>query len=485
MKTFDDCSLTRRDFLKVAGAAAATVGAAGTLGAGLAACGTDNTVTTATTAGATTTTGAVTTSTAAAPETTTTAAVTTTAGAEAGREVKVGIVAPITGTLAAFGGSTHWAIDRWNEALAGGVVAGDGKNHPVKVVLMDTQSDSNRAGQVTGDLITNEKVDVVFSYGSPDTVLPSADQCEAAGVPSLSAFLPWQAFVFNRNGAPDKPFKWTYALALGLDQIVGGYVDMFGKIATNKKVGLLFPNNADGMAWSDEKTGAPPMMKAAGYELVMPGLYPPGAEDYTTQIAAFKKAGCEICCGALPTPDFTSFWRQSLQQGFRPKVMTAGLALGFPESAVAVGPSVVGVTSELGWSPSWTFKSSLTGQTCQELCDDYEKRTGHQWAAVLGAYALMEWYVDALKRAKDVDDKEACIAAIGSTKMEGSYGLIDFTVAPQPGTIHPTANCYEPPTAGGQWRKGAKWPYDIIQVSNKFAPGTETQDSVKPLAYES
>lgn len=482
MKSFDDGSMSRRDFLRAAGVAAATVGVAGTLGAGLVACGSDSTETAATTEAAQTTE-----TTAAAGTTTTTSAPTpsTTAGVEAGREMKVGIVAPITGVLAAFGGSTNWMIDRWNEALVDGVVAGDGKNHAIKILLMDTQSDSNRAGQVTGDLINNDKVDVVFNYGSPDTVLPSADQCEAEGVPSLSSFVPWQAFVFARGGAPDKPFKWTYALALGLDQIVGGYVDMFGKVETNKKIGLLFPNNADGMSWADEATGAPPMMKAAGYELIMPGLYPPGAEDYTTQVAAFKKAGCEICCGALPTPDFTSFWRQCLQQGYNPKVMTAGLALGFPESAVAVGPSVVGVTSELGWSPSWSFKSSLTGETCQELCDDYEKRTGHQWAPVLGAYALMEWYVDALKRAKNVDDKEACIEAIGTTKMEGSYGLIDFTVAPQPGTVRPTVNCYEPPTAGGQWRKGTKWPYDIIQVSNAFAAGTEVQDSVKPLEYAS
>jgi branched-chain amino acid transport system substrate-binding protein len=465
--------LSRREFLKMAGVAGAAVGLSAGLGGLVAACGGDeaSTTTQAATGGPVTTVAASTT--------------TVSAGVEAGREIKIGVVQPKTGFLASFSMTNEWALERFAEFTKDGLVTGDGKNHPVKVIAVDTQSDSNRAGQVTGDLILNDKVDMVLSAGSPETVNPSADVCEASGVPSLSSNVPWQGFHFGRGGTPDSSFKWTYAMALGLEQIVGGYLDMWDALTTNMKVGGLWPNNADGIAWADAATGAPPMITGAGYELTLPALYPPGSEDYTSQIADFRKAGVEIVCGATPPPDFTNFWSAAVQQGMRPKAMTIGLALLFPEVATAVGDTVIGCTSELLWHPTWPFVSSLTGETCQELADDYETRTGNQWSAALPQYARLEWAVDVLKRTVDLDNKEEMIAAVASTKMNTCWGPVDFTAPVQMGTDHPTKNVVRTLTAGGQWIKGTKHKYEIVQVSNAFAAGTTNQATVLPITYAS
>ncbi|MCE5254524.1 MAG: ABC transporter substrate-binding protein [Actinomycetia bacterium] len=476
-------NMSRRQFLKLAGVTGATIGLGAGLGGLAAACG-EETAETTTTAAQTTTTTAQTTTTAA-QTTTSGAATTTSAGPEAGREVKIGIVAPATGALAAFSSAVNWSVERVNEFAKDGLVAGDGKNHPLKLITLDTQSDSSRAAQVTGDLIQNYKVDMIISAGSPETVNPSADQCEALGMPSLSCNVPWQAFHFGRGGTPESSFKWTYAMALGLEQIVGGYIDMWATLQTNKVVGALWPNTADGQSWSNEETGAPPMLKAAGYSLVFPGLYPPGAEDYTAQISDYKKAGCEIVTGATSAPDFTNFWTQAVQRGLRPKAMTIGLALLFPESAEAVGDIVVGCTSELLWHPSWSFKSSLTGETCQQLADDYEARSGQQWSPAIPQYARLEWAIDVLKRTKNLDDKEEIIANVASTNMQTCWGPVDFTAPVQMGTDHPTPNVVRTPTAGGQWVKGTKHRFEIIPVSNKFAPGTEVVGTVQPITYPS
>ncbi len=69
---------------------------------------------------------------------------------------------------------------------------------------------------------------------------------------------------------------------------------MWDQITTNKKVGILLPNDADGVAWASDKTGLQVPLKAAGYTVVQPGLHDATAEDFTAQIAEFKKAGCEI-----------------------------------------------------------------------------------------------------------------------------------------------------------------------------------------------
>ena len=103
--------VSRREFLKIAGIAGATIGVGAGLGGLVTACGGGGTTTT-TAAPATTTTAALATTTTAAPESTT-----TTASVETGRPVKVGFVDPLTGVLAGFG-------------LAGDYCAANGKRRP-------------------------------------------------------------------------------------------------------------------------------------------------------------------------------------------------------------------------------------------------------------------------------------------------------------------------------------------------------------------
>ncbi len=118
---------------------------------------------------------------------------------------------------------------------------------------------------------------------------------------------------------------------------MSNFIAMWDQVETNKKIGFLFANDADGAAWTDMNTGLPPAVTAAGYTYVLPDLYPVGLEDFTAYISEFKKEGCEICCGTIITPDFTNFWKQSVQQGYNPKVLTIGKALLFPQTLEAIG----------------------------------------------------------------------------------------------------------------------------------------------------
>ena len=310
-------ALSRRDFLKVAGIAGATVGLGAGLGGLVAACGgTEETTTTTTAGGATTTTTAGATTTTAAASTTTVSA-----GPEKGRDLKIGVVSPQTGAFAAFAVADDWQVKHVDAALKDGIVCGDGKLHMVKIVVKDSQSDGNRAAQVGGDLINNDKADIVLVSGTADTVNPVADQAEALGTPCLANSTPWQSFYFNRGATPTTPFKWTYGHCLGLEQHTANFVAMWNQIPSNKIVGLMFSNTADGQAWTNEKTGMPPLVKAAGYTTVMPQMYNPGTEDFTTEIGQFKKAGCEIQYGVMTDPEFSNFWKQCLQQGYHPKLV--------------------------------------------------------------------------------------------------------------------------------------------------------------------
>jgi branched-chain amino acid transport system substrate-binding protein len=212
------------------------------------------------------------------------------------------------------------------------------------------------------------------------------------------------------------------------------------------------------------------------------------AEDYTAQIAAFKREGCEILTGVPIPPDFTNLWKQCMQQGFQPKLGSVAKALDYPWGVEALGPgSLNNFTIELMWSPRYPFASSLTGETCQEIADDFEKRSGLQWAGYLLHYAIFEVVVDALKRCPDPDDKEAIIDAIATTNIDTLYGPVDFTAPVDMNSYHPVENVVRSPLVAGQWKQGkdfgVDFQYELVCVNNSNYPDIAVEAEIEPMIY--
>ena len=138
-----------------------------------------------------------------------TAAVGATPLAWANDTVRIGYVSPQTGPLAPFGEADRWVIDQMKTAFKDGIVIG-GKKHAVEIVLKDSQSNPNRAGEVANDLILRDKVALVLTAGTPETANPVSDACELNEVPCVSSVVPWQPWFFGRRGEPAKGFSWTY-----------------------------------------------------------------------------------------------------------------------------------------------------------------------------------------------------------------------------------------------------------------------------------
>ncbi len=468
---YEKPGMSRRRFLQMAGVAGLTVGAGTGLAGLVTACGSEE-VTTTTAAPATTTT-------AAAPSSSTTAAQATTttvsAGPETGREIKVGYVTPVTGPLASFGEADAYCVKSWQEAVAGGVLCGDGKLHPVNIIARDCQSDSNRAAQVAGDLINNDKVDVVMAASTSDTTIPVSDVCEASGMPCVCTDSPWQPWFFGRKGDPKTGFKWTYLSFWGIEDGLMNSIPTWDQIPTNKKVGVMWSNGADGLASADPVQGWPPFMTKAGYQIVDPGRYQEGTEDYTAAISLFKKEACEIVAGTMSPPDMSTVLKQATQQGLEPKSATIERASLFPSVMEATGSTGYGITNGSWWHPTYPFKSSLTGQTCQQVADDYEAKTGKQWTQALLHYQVFEIVAAALKAATDIESKDAIIGAVKAGVLETLVGPVDFSKGPMP-------NISKTPLTEGQWVPGTKWKYDLVIVGNATAPAVPLGGKVQPLS---
>ncbi len=186
--------------------------------------------------------------------------------------MKIGFTVPLTGALAGFGEANPFILDAINKLAADGIMLGD-KSYKVEIIQKDVESNSDTAASRAGELINDDGVDMMLAIATPEMINPVADQCEANGVPCLSTLAPWQPYFFGRGGDPAVGFDWTYHFFWGADQLVAVFGDMWGSVETNKTVGLLCPNDPDGNALADAKTGFPAGVAAGGYKLVDPGRF--------------------------------------------------------------------------------------------------------------------------------------------------------------------------------------------------------------------
>jgi branched-chain amino acid transport system substrate-binding protein len=123
--------------------------------------------------------------------------------------VKIGFVSPQTGPLAPFGEADKFVLADARAALKNGIKIGK-KNYQVEIISKDSQSNPNRAAEVTSQLILRDKVNLMIGSSTGDTVNPVSDQCELNEMPCVTSDVPWQIAYFGRGATPEKGFKWTY-----------------------------------------------------------------------------------------------------------------------------------------------------------------------------------------------------------------------------------------------------------------------------------
>ncbi|MGD8563972.1 MAG: ABC transporter substrate-binding protein [Desulfarculaceae bacterium] len=367
--------------------------------------------------------------------------------------ILVGRCNPSTGTLAAFGEPSPWADQAALDAINkdGGIfIKKLGKKLPVKMKLLDTESDPTKAGELAARLILNDKIDVMIALHTPNTVNPVTAVCERFETPCISLDAPLEPWL------PGGPYKWTYhafwSVAQDFYPVCKG---MWPQVPTNKVVGLVANNDPDGIGFG---TVFKAQLAKDGYKIIDPGVFPYGTQDFSSMINIWKKNKVEILFGNVITPDFVTCWRQCQQMGFKPKIVTIARAILFPAAVEALGEDLAqGLSSEVWWSPHHPFKSSLTGQSAKDLCDAWTAQTKKQWSQPIGfKHAAYEILADALKRAQSLD-KEAVRNAIDATRLNTIVGPVKYNKEHYSRT----------PLVGGQWVKGDKFPWKLNLVYNK------------------
>ena len=402
-------------------------------------------------------------------------------GASSGstKAITIGWIHPLTGDLAGFGAPDNWVISKIKQTspYKNGFKIG-GKTYPVTIKSYDTQSSVTRAGDLAHQAILTDGVDLLLTSSTPETVNAVASTAETLGTPLICANCPWESWYINLGGNPAKPTlkpKYVILYFLGAEHLAKCFIPMWNRIHsqlhTNKIVAAAFPNDSDGNAF---RAVFPPIVEAAGYTLDMSSAYPDGTTNYSSMISAFKADKADFFTNVPLPPDFATMWTQSIQQGFRPKLATVAKVLLFPTDAYAMGSEVYNVATDTWWVPTLPWVSSFTGETCQQMANEFETATGGQWNANISNYSMFEVAYKALTSVTDPHDKAEVAAALHNVNMHALAGPLDFASGgPAPGVAIT-------PPAGVQWQKGTKYPLEMQIVDNTLLPQAKITADLLP-----
>jgi branched-chain amino acid transport system substrate-binding protein len=387
--------------------------------------------------------------------------------------IKIGLVAPQTGPLALFNEEMAYALDHARKALNNSIKI-NGTVHPLEFVVKDSQSNPNRAAEVTQDLILKDKVHLVTAFATPETVNPVADQCELNGMPCVTNDDPLESYFFGRHGDPKKGFDWTFNFFFSGGGALGAMMAAWSRVPSNKILGVLWANDDDGRVFAKVM---PPDLVKNGFKVVDPGRFDLPANNFSPEIAAFKAGNAEIVFAVIPGPDFTVFLNQAAQQGLKPKIITGGKVGEFPQGVYPYGDRAINMVTEVWWSKYHPYASGLTGQSSMEYATEYETNANKQSSMGLGfRHSLIEAAVDTLKRSEKLDDPASIRDALRTMDYKSIVGQINFKTGPFPNTS-------ETKCVAGQWRQGKRWPLELLIVDNSLAPNIPTQGTPEPMKF--
>jgi len=402
-----------------------------------------------------------------------------------GKEIKVGVVHAQTGMFASFGQGGVFGIQAAVEDInkQGGVRVGKDKL-PIKLVIVDNESDPNKSGSLAESLITQDNVSFIVSGDEPPPMHAGVSQAaDRYKVPYLTSVGPLEPWLGMRN---ETPTRWQYTWATGLMAIATpadpgdfrakpGYtvidtwtsmLDLYGS-KTNKKVAVLASDDPDGRGWY---TLFGPSLKKLGYTPIgidkNLGLMPMETTDFSSVIKAWKDAGVEILWGNAPGPFFGAVWKQCSALGFKPKLVSISRgALYYNDVNSWGGDLAYGIGSEIWWDPSLKDSPGIGGTTPVSLAERWKTAKSQPMNPAIGpGYRSMQVLVDAIQRAGSTE-AEKVNAALKTTDLKTIGHRVKFD----------DNHFSRGPVLFGQWfktDKPEKWELKVVFSKHDFVAST-------------
>ena len=266
----------------------------------------------------------------------------------------------------------------------------------VEVIVKDSQSNPNRAAEVANELIVDDEINLMLVASTPETTNPVSTTCEAEEMPCISTVAPWQPWFIGQQANPGDPASWkpfnsSFHFFWGLEDVIAVFTNMWGQLETNKKVGGLFPNDGDGNAWGDAQCRLPARPGQARLHPQRPRPLPEPHRRFLSPDQRLQGRQCRDHHRRDDPARLHHLLEPGQAAGLHAEDRLDRQGDPVPASVEALGNTGNNLSSEVWWSPSHPFKSSLTGQIAADLAGGFTKATGRPWTQPIGfVHALFE-----------------------------------------------------------------------------------------------
>ena len=342
-----------------------------------------------------------------------------TASAVKAADIKIGAPLALTGAVSDEAKKQEVTFKMWLEKVnaAGGINVG-GTKMKVQLVQYDYQSDGQRAAQLAEKLITDDKVDVLFSpFGSGHTKIVATIAARYE-IPVIACAASSES-VFDQNSGY---LFGTLSPNVGL---FGPMVKYFQeKMPQLKKVAVLGRDDVFPKATAQGISAA---AKKAGLDVVYEQLYAVGTMDHSSSLSAIKAANPDWIYVTGYTQDLVLARKQMSDLGVKAPIITMVAGPAYKEYLDGLGTLANGVTSSSWWHHSTSYKGVGVWPTTEDFYKEFvakEKSDPDYVHASCAATGVV--FQDAVERAGSVDKKKVR-DALAPTDITTFYGPIKFS----------------------------------------------------------
>jgi branched-chain amino acid transport system substrate-binding protein len=340
-------------------------------------------------------------------------------GSALAQEVVIGVLSPLTGPAAKFGGIQRSTLDMAvaDVNAAGGIKSLGGAK--IRLTWGDTRGEPDTGVTETERLITKEKVHAIIGAFQSGVGLPSSAVAERYQIP-------WVNFG-TVDRITERGFKYVFR-AHGNDTIkartlIEGLVALAKKAGPVKDAVILSENTEWGKSVGEKQKS---FLEANSIKVHYVEHYPYAAPDLTSMVVKARGQGPELILANSYLGDALLITRLMNEQELRPKVYAAGGGGHIqPDFLKGAGKLSEGVIAATLWDAAIGKRIAWIGQENDKHVAKNGVPMTEDSAAYYQAFHII---VDSLERIKKLDSKDLrdAIAATKITDVNHKAMLIPY-----------------------------------------------------------
>ncbi len=349
--------------------------------------------------------------------------------AQAQDVIKVGAPLPLTGPLSPEGIKQQRGYNLWAETAnaKGGIKAG-GKTYKVEIVYVDYASNTPRAVQSAERLITEDKVNFLFSPFGSGAAKAASGVSEKYGIPTIAA-------TASSEQVYDQGYKFLFGTFTPNQTLTEPLAEIVtGKDKAIKKVAILARNDLFPLAIAQEMEKS---AKSRGLDVVTFERYAIGALDHAAAITQMRAARPDWVFATGYINDLILIRKQMNDLGLRPTIVTMIAGPAYKEFIDAAGPLGDNVSSAAWWHPAVRYNGKdVFGSTeaFNKAWDaKYKGEADYAEASAAAAGAILQL---AIEQADSIDPKKVR-DALAAMETETFYGKVKFGPTGQITSLEP------------------------------------------------